>query len=118
MACLAVTNGFALLSRDHAEQPSEIIVGASGEEKLVGGTIGSETITKLNCPELVYVDHVAIVVPQGANELAGNGIEGIDGAGVGVIRDEQSVAEFSEILGSDGETPRLIQRRAVGELLQ
>ena len=25
------------------------------------------------------MDHVAIVVPQGANELAGNGIEGIDG---------------------------------------
>ena len=114
----AVANGFALLSGNHAEQSSEIIVGASGEEEVICRTIGAGSVTKLNCPELVYVDHVAIVVLQGANELAGNGIEGIDGAGVGIVRNEQGVAEFSEILGSDGETPRLIQRRAVGELLQ
>ncbi len=63
------------------------------------------------------MDHIAIVVRR-ANELAGDGIEGVDGAGVGVVRNKQGVAELAEILGRDGETPRLIQRRAVGELLQ
>ena len=35
----ALTNEFVLLEVDHAEQSGQIIVGTSGEEKLVGGTI-------------------------------------------------------------------------------
>ena len=41
----AFTKGFALLGGDYAEQSSEIIVGTSSEEKLVGRAIcrGSAT---------------------------------------------------------------------------
>ncbi len=84
---------------------------------MIGGAVRPRAIAELNSPELIDTDYVTIYILQRADELAGYGVEGVDGAAIGVVRDEQGVAEFSEILGRDGEAPRLIQGRTAGESL-
>ena len=77
-----------LLEFDHTEQSSEITVGPGGEEKLVDGAVLAESVAKFNSPELVDVDYLVIGVFQGADELAGYGVESVDGAAVGVVRNQ------------------------------
>src|SRR3984893_4196391 len=50
-----------------------------------------------------------------ANEGAGRKVEAIDSAGVGVVADQQGVAERAEIRRGDGESPGLVERRARDE---
>src|SRR6202165_1721130 len=52
---------------------------------------------------------------DGPNEGAGCQVEAIDSAGVGVVADQQSVAERAEVRGGDGESPGLVERRARDE---
>ena len=65
---------------------------------------------ELDSPKLIDHNVLAVRVPDRPHELSGYAIEGVDGAAVGVIRDQQSVAEGPKILGRNGETPRLVQR--------
>src|ERR1700730_17741902 len=50
-----------------------------------------------------------------ANEGAGCQVEAIDSAGVGVVADQQSVAERAEVRRGNGESPGLVERRARDE---
>src|SRR5271155_672080 len=109
---------WGLLGVDHAEESGEIIVRASGEVKLIEGPVFAQPVAKFDAPELVDLDHVAIGVFHGAEKLAGDGVKAVDGAAVGVVRDQQGVAEYAEVFGRDGEPPRLVQRRAAHKLLQ
>src|SRR5580698_4543093 len=118
---LAFTSACALLCGDevdYAKQSSEIIVGTSSEEQLVGGAICRGSATEFDSPELIDLDRVARSILQCADELSGYGIERVDRAGIRVVRDQQRVAELSEVPRRDGETPRLIQRCAVRKLLE
>ncbi len=64
------------------------------------------------------MNRLAAGVLDRANELSAHGVKGIDSATIGVVGDEQCVAQRSKVLGCHGEAPRLVQRRALNELLQ
>src|SRR5271154_2601906 len=69
-----------ILKRNHAERPGEIVVGTSGEVKPVRGAVRRRSSAKLDAPDLVDVNHVALGVFQRADELPGDGVESVDGA--------------------------------------
>src|ERR1019366_799718 len=105
-----------LLQTNHTKRSSQIVVRTGGEEELVGAAVVCRTSAEFNSPQLVDADRLAIGVLQRAYKLAGDGIEGVDGAGVGVVRDQQSVAQLSKIPGRDGKAPGLVQWLALREL--
>ena len=107
-----------LLERDYAERSCQVIVGTGSEEKLVARAIVCCSPTKFNSPKLVDVNRFAIGVLDGAHELPRYAVEGVDSAGVGVVRDQERIAQWSKIPGGDGEAPGLIQRHAMCHLLQ
>ena len=106
-----------LLERDYAERSCQVIVGTGSEEKLVARAIVCCSPTKFNSPKLVDVNRFAIGVLDGAHELPRYPVEGVDSAGVGVVRDQERIAQWSKIPGGDGEAPGLIQH-AMCHLLQ
>src|ERR1700722_13705911 len=108
----------ALLRGDYAEGSGEVIVGSGGEEQLVYGAILAGAVAKFKSPELVDADFRTFGVFQLADGFSGYGIEGVNAADVGIVTNDQGVAELAKILGSDGQTPRLVQRRALGQALQ
>src|ERR1700733_11882807 len=85
---------------------------------MVGKAVGRSATAEFDAPELVDVQHAAIDVLHRADELAGHGIEGVNGALGKIVGVEQSVPERPEVIGSEGETPSLIQHAAAGELFQ
>src|SRR6202022_4474162 len=107
-----------LLERDYAERSCQVIGRTGSEEKLVGRAIVCRSSTKFNSPKLVDENRFAVGVLDGAHELSRYAVEGVDSAGVGVVRDQQRVAQWSKIPGGDGEAPGLVQRRAMCHLLQ
>src|ERR1700730_10238694 len=106
-----------LLKRENAERSSQVIVRTGSEEKLVGRAIVCRSSTKFNPPKLVDVNRFTAGVLDGADELPSYAVEGVDRAGVGVVRDQGRVAQWSKIPGGDGEAPRLVQRCAMCHLL-
>lgn len=94
---------------DGAEEAGEVVVGASGEEESVFGAVNAEAIAEINSPKLINDDGMAQGVFDGADEVSGDGVEGVDGAAVSVIGDKQRVAERTEIAGGSSETPGLVQ---------
>lgn len=82
---------------------------AGGEEELIGFAVGSGATSELNSPEFIDGDYFSICVFDCADELSRRQVEGVDGTAAGVVGDEQGVAELAEILGGDGETPRIAQ---------
>src|SRR3984957_86855 len=107
-----------LHNRDYAERSGEVIVGAGGEEQLVDGAILASAVAKFKSPELVDADFSAFGVFQFADIFPGYGVEGVNASEVGVVADDQGVAELAEILGSDSQAPGLVQRRTLGQALQ
>src|SRR6202046_2578093 len=116
--CRGGLGSWRLFEDDFAEQAGSVIVGACGEEKMVGGTVCVRSAAELNSPELVDVDICATNVLHCADELACYRIKGVDGAGRSIVGDEKRVAERPEIFRSDSKAPRLVQRRATEELLK
>src|ERR1700735_729036 len=106
------------LEDNFAKETVGVVIGAGGEEKMVRKTVGRSGTAGFDAPELVDVQHAAIDVSHRADELAGNGIEGVNGALGKIVGDEQSVAERAEVIGRDREHPRLIQHAAAGESFQ
>src|ERR1700730_11769703 len=107
-----------LFERDYAERSCEIIVRTGGEEKLVLRAIVGRSSTKFNSPKLVDVNRFAVGILDGAHELPRYAVEGVDSGGVGVVRDQERIAQWSKIPGGDGEAPGLVQRRAMCHLPQ
>src|ERR1019366_1208147 len=85
-----------LLQPNHTQRPSQIVVRTGGEEELVCPAVVCRSSAELNPPELVDDDVQAVRVPDRAYKLAGDEIEGVDGAVVRVVRDQQSVAQLSK----------------------
>src|SRR5689334_15285257 len=56
------------------------------------------------------MDCPIIDVFHGSHEIAGRDIEGIDRAAVGVVRNQEHVAEWSKVARCYCKAPRLIQR--------
>src|SRR5258708_9478846 len=73
--------------------------------------------TKLKYPQTWDLDNL----PSGGLEctqcLASRQIEGVDGTGRRIVRYQQRIAESSEIAGSYCQTPRLLKRSTVREVL-
>src|SRR4030088_196836 len=103
---------WALLEADHAEQTVEVVLRSGGVEELVGLAVGRSATTEFDSPELVDLDGLAHSIDYGSNEGAGRKGEAVDGTGVGVVADQQGVAERAEVRGGDGEPPRLVEGRA------
>jgi hypothetical protein len=97
-----------LLERDYAERSSQVIVRTGSEEKLVGRAIVWRSSTKFNPPKLVDVNRFTAGVLDGADELPRYAVEGVDSAGVGVVRDQERVAQGTKIPGRDGQAPGLV----------
>ena len=104
--------GSTLLEYDGTEQADDTVVWPGGEEQGVLGTVGSEPIAEVDCPKLRNDDGIARGVTNRANKIAGDGVERVDGSGIGVIGDQQRVAEWTEIAGRSGEAPGLVQMAA------
>ena len=68
------------------------------EEELVFAAVVGGASAELNSPELVDHDVLAVCISDGADELPADEIEGVDGATVRVIGDEQRVAQLAEVL--------------------
>ena len=88
-----------LLERDYAERSCQV-VGTGSEEKLVARAIVCCSPTKFNSPKLVDVNRFAIGVLDGAHELPRYAVEGVDSAGVGVVRDQERIASGPKFLGA------------------
>src|ERR1700687_5299727 len=100
---------WALLEADHAEQTVEIILRSRSIEELVGLAVGRRAATELDPPKLVDHDGLVLSIDYGSNEGSGGQVEAVDGAGVGVVADQQSVAEGAEVRGGNGESPGLVE---------
>src|SRR6266567_7961461 len=107
----------ALLEDDLPEQSRQIVVRTGGKEERVLVAIRAEAITEVDRPKLVNVDYIAIGVLNGTHELPVDGVEGVDGASISIIRDQQRIAKRTEIAWRCGESPGLIQRPATGKSL-
>src|SRR4030081_3297094 len=90
---------------------------SSSEEQFFFGAVYWSTAAEINCPELVNANHRAGRVLHHADELTGRRIEGIDGAAVRIVGDQQGVAERPEIGRCNGKSPGLVQWRALSETL-
>src|ERR1700730_7126827 len=105
-----------LLELDYAECSCQIIIRTGGEEQVIAGAVVCRSSTKLNSPKLVDVNRFAVGVLDGAHELPRYAVESVDSAGVGVVRDQQRIAQRSKILGGEGGAPGLVQRRPLCHL--
>jgi hypothetical protein len=114
---MSVKESSRSLGDNHSEKAISIFWTGS-EEELVLQTIRGCSTANLNASESADGEWLAKRIGQGANELTGAAIESVDGAGAGVVRDQESTAESSEICRSQGETPGLVQRRAVSKVFQ
>src|ERR1700737_5204610 len=94
-----------LLERDYAERSCQVIGRTGSEEKLVGRAIVCRSPTKFNSPKLVDVNRFAVGVLDGAHELPRYAVEGVDSAGVGVVRAQDRIAQWPKLPGRDGEAP-------------
>ena len=107
--------GTKLFENYLSELTCQVVAGTGSVEQRAAGAIGRFVSTEINRPELVDVDHRAPHVFHGAHERTCLRIECIDGAFIGVIRDQQSVAQRPKIPRRHGESPRLVQRPAMDE---
>src|ERR1700691_104264 len=85
---------FLLVFRKHdlAKSSIQIVLGTSGEEKVILRAIGSGSAAKLNAPELVDGDLFSVGVFERSDQLPGFKIEAVDGSTVGVVRNQQGIA--------------------------
>ncbi len=98
-----------LIHVDHAKYSSGVVLRSGSVEKLVGVAVVRGAATKLDPPELVNFDRFSGGSFHRPNEGAGRHVETIDGAGVGVIADQQRIAERAEVRRRDRESPTLGQ---------
>src|SRR6266446_6537626 len=98
---------------DGAEASVGVLVGASGEEKLVGGAVVGSAAAEGESPELIDGEGFSGGVLELAEKCAGVDVEGVDAAVGRVVADQQRAAEGSEIPGRERQAPGLIQNLAV-----
>jgi hypothetical protein len=69
-------------------------VRTGGEEELVDAAVVGCTSAEFNAPELIDEDIFAVRIPDRTHILAGDGVEGVNGTGIRIIRDQQCVAQL------------------------
>src|SRR5450631_79750 len=107
--------GRLLLHPNHTKRPRQVVVRTGGEKELVGAAVVGRASPEFNSPELVDDNVLAVCIPDRANKLAGEQVKRVDGTVIGVVRDQQSVAQLSKIPRRYGEAPRLVQGFALRE---
>src|SRR5579863_3251664 len=113
--CLSTDNARQMLlrllfKRDHTEQTVHVVVGSGSEEQLIRLAIVRSAPAELDSPKLVNLNRLACGILDRTYKLPSLEIKSIDGSGVGVVRDQKSIAQRTEILRSHRESPRLVQR--------
>lgn len=88
----------------------------SCKKQLIRISILGIASAEFDAPQLIDVNGSAVATLQRADKLTGLDVEGIDFSAVGVVGDEQGIAQRAKIAGSNGEAPRLRQWLAVDEL--
>jgi hypothetical protein len=115
VACTRVRYSLLLFELNCTKRSRQVVLGTSGKEKLILKPVVGSASAKLDPPKLVDTDHLALRIFYRADKLSGDEIEAVDRAAVGIVRNQQSVAERPEILGRDGKSPRLVQGPAMRE---
>src|SRR5277367_182969 len=105
-----------LLKRDHAEEPIQPVVRSCGVVELILLSVGCGPASELDCPKLVDGDRLLRRVCDRPHKLSGLEIKAVDRAGVGVVGNQQGLAQRPEILRSHSESPWLVERFPVGKL--
>src|SRR5450631_1501064 len=90
-----------------AKSASQVVSGAGGKEELVFSAAVGIASAELDAPELIDVDGFAVRVFDRPDKLSTPNVVSVDGAAIGIVRDQQSIAERSEVLVRHGESPRL-----------
>src|SRR5215471_1879420 len=85
---------------DLAEQAVRLVVGASGEEQLVG--LRRVPVAEPQPPQAVDDDRLAIGLPQLAGASAGGRVVDVD-VPVAEVTDEQITAKLAEVRRREGE---------------
>src|SRR5580700_10798561 len=101
---------------DDPKSTRQIVVRTSCKKQLIRVSILGISSAEFDSPQLIDANWLPVEVLQRAHKLPGLDVEGINFSTVGVVGDEQRIAERAEIFRSDGETPRLSQWLAVNEL--
>jgi len=101
--------GNFLLECNHPECTCQIVVRTRGEKQLVFGAVVGGSAAKVDRPELINMDDLAFGVLHCADKLARDAIEGVDRAAVGIVGDQEGVAQRSKIIRSGGKTPGLVR---------
>src|ERR1035438_9157146 len=99
-----------------AKSASKVVSRTGGEEELVLGAAVGIASAELDAPELIDMDGFAVRVFDRPDKLPTLNVVAVDGAAICIVRDQQSVAERSEVLGRHGKSPWLGQGIAGHEL--
>src|SRR4029079_17068183 len=92
-----------------AETSLAVILRTGGKEKLIGSAVHRRTLSEVESPQLVNHDFAAMCILHRAKELSSRGIKGVDHSVWQVVAHEECIAEFAEVGGCQGKSPRLIQ---------
>jgi len=82
--------------------PSTLLLGPAVKTSSFAGPLfvfGTPS-PKIDCPQLIDRDYVARCVPHRADKRTCDGIERIDCPAVGVVRNQQSIAQGPKPLGA------------------
>src|SRR5579863_5081030 len=93
-----------------SKNPARIIVDSFSEIERIGFDIGSPG-AKIDGPQILENQRVAIGAIQGAVECSRNRVEGVDPA-IAIISDQQIASKISKTGRSKGEAPRRLQLAA------
>src|SRR5438874_4821951 len=106
-------------NRDHSKQAVCITVRARCKEELVvcAVRIPGGVLAKLQCPNIVDLDNLAICVAKWAEKLTRLRIERVDATSGNVVANENRITHRAEIRWSQGDAPGRMERAVDSEVL-
>jgi hypothetical protein len=106
-----------LLECDHAEQSVQTFLRSRRKVELILLPVGCCPTAKVDCPKLTDLNRFVRGVHNGPHKLSSREIEAVDGASVGVVGNQKSIAQRTEVLRSHDKSPRPIQWVPMSKLL-
>ena len=105
--------------RDHSKQAVCIIVWARGKEELVvcAVRVVGGVLAKLQCPNIIDLNNLAMRVAKWAEKLTRLRIERVDSASGNVVADKNCITHRTKISWSQRNAPGRMQRTVDGEVL-
>src|SRR5438270_10323259 len=104
-------------NRDHSKQAVCITVRARCKEQLVVRTVRGGVLAKLQCPNIVDLDNLAICVAKWAEKLTRLRIERVDATSGNVVANENRITHRAEIRWSQSDAPGRMERAVDSEVL-